>query len=317
MQCKIEEIELKKIDINDNYYKITTNDEIDEISRSIHEIGIINPPVLVQDKQKFIIVSGFRRIQAAVKNNFSHIQAKTIPYPKKSIECAKIAISDNSFQRKLNLIEQASAIKLLTFFAATPKEIADIASKLNLPGNISIIEKLAIISRSDKIIQDFILSDQLSMTTALLIEKLKEKHKIPIARFIQSLHVGLNIQRELFILLTEISFRENIDLLELLTEKFITDCLNDDNPEPKQKAVQIRKLLRIRRFPELSKAESNFFNCMKKLKLDPSIKLNPPKDFESTTYSFNLFFNSYEELLECQRKLDTVIENPVMKKIIE
>jgi len=317
MQCKIEEIERKNINTDNDFYKITTCNEIDEISHTIHEIGIINPPVLVQDKQKFIIVSGFRRIKAAEKNGFSHIQAKTVQYPEKSIECVKIAISDNSFQRKLNLIEQARSIKLLTLFIADPEEIADTASKLNLPGNISIIKKLDIISRSDKVIQDFILSDHLSMTTALMIEKLKDKHKIPIARFIQSLNVGLNIQRELFILLTEISYRENIDLIELLAEKIISDCLNDGNLEPKQKAVQIRKLLRMRRFPELSRAENNFFNCMKKLKLDPSIKLNPPKDFESTTYLFNLFFNTYEELLGCQKKLDAVIDNPVMKKIVE
>ncbi len=317
MQCKTESIELEKINTNNDFYKITTCNEIDEISHSIHEIGIINPPVLVQDEQKFIIVSGFRRIKAAEKNGFSHIQAKIVHYPQKSIECVKIAISDNSFQRKLNLIEQARSIRLLTLFIAAPEEIADTASKLNLPGNISVIEKLNTISRSDPIIQDFILSDSLSMTTILLIEKLEEKQRIPIARFIQSLNVGLNIQRELFILLTEISFREGIDPIELLAEKFIADILKNDNLEPKQKAVQIRKLLRMRRFPELSRAESHFFDCMKKLKLDPSIKLHPPKDFESTTYSFNLFFNSYEELLGCRKKLDEVIDNPVMRKIIE
>jgi ParB family chromosome partitioning protein len=317
MQSKTESIELEKINTNNDFYKITTCNEIDEISHSIHEIGIINPPVLVQDEQKFIIVCGFRRIKAAEKNGFSHIQAKIVRYPEKSIECVKIAISDNSFQRKLNLVEQARSIRLLTLFIDAPEEIADTASKLNLPGNISVIEKLNIISRSDQIIQDFILSDSLSMTTILLIEKLKEKQRIPIARFIQSLNVGLNIQRELFILLTEISFREGIDPIELLAEKFIADILKNDNLEPKQKAVQIRKLLRMRRFPELSRAESHFFDCMKMLKLDPSIKLHPPKDFESTTYCFSLFFNSYEELLGSQKKLDEVIDNPVMKKIIE
>ncbi|RJP77853.1 MAG: hypothetical protein C4522_14230 [Desulfobacteraceae bacterium] len=317
MQCNFEEVEIQRINTEDTFYKITTCNEIDGISDSVRDIGIINPPVLVNEKDRFTIVSGFRRIKAAIKNGFLRIPVKTISSAKESIECAKIAISDNSFQRNLNQIEQARAIHLLTCFYRSPEEISDIAAGLGLPANPSIIQKLITISRTDKHIQDYILSETLSMTTALLIDKLHEKHKLPMARFIHSLNVGLNNQREVLILLTEISKRENKDLLELLAEKSIADIINEPNREVRQKAAQIRKLLRKRRFPELTKAEDTFSDCVKKLKLDQSLKLLPPKDFEGTTYLFQISFNSYEDLLRQQIQLEEVIGNPILKQILK
>jgi hypothetical protein len=127
----------------------------------------------------------------------------------------------------------------------------------------------------------------------------------------------LNIQREVLILLTEISRRENRDLLELLAEKSITDIMNDTNMEVRQKAAQIRKLLRKRRFPELTRAEDTFSDCIKKLKLGQSVKLIPPKDFEGTTYLFQISYNSYEDLLHQQIQLEAVIGNPILKQILK
>lgn len=317
MQFNFEEIEIQRINTEDTFYKITTCNEIDKISDSVRDIGIINPPVLVNEKDRFSIVSGFRRIKAAIQSGLSHIPVKTINSAKESIECAKIAISDNSFHRTLNQIEQARAIHLLTCFYRSPEEILDIAAGLGLPANPSMIQKLITIYRTDKHIQDYILSDTLSMTTALLIDKLNEKHQLPIARFIHSLNVSLNIQREVLILLTEISRRENRDLLELLAEKSITDIMNDTNMEVRQKAAQIRKLLRKRRFPELTRAEDTFSDCIKKLKLGQSVKLIPPKDFEGTTYLFQISYNSYEDLLHQQIQLEAVIGNPILKQILK
>lgn len=317
MHYKFEDIKIESINTEDTFYKITTCNEIEELSNSIRDLGIINPPVLVHEKDQFSIVSGFRRIGAAIRSGLPKIQVKLINAPKESLACAKIAISDNSYQRKLNQIEQARAIHLLKHFYRSPKEISDVAGGLSLPANQSIIEKLITIAGTDQTIQDYILSDTLSMTTALRIDQLNEKYKIPIAGFIQSLNVSLNIQREILILLTEISKREDKNLLEILSEKSVTKIMNDDNMELKQKTVQIRKLLRMRRFPELVFAEDAFSDCVKNLKLVPAIKLTPPKDFEGTTYSLQIVFNSYKEILQHRKQFNEIIDNPFFKQLLK
>lgn len=317
MQFNSENVELHAIHSDNHFFRITTAKSVDDLVQSIRDIGLINPPVLVRHDSAYIIVSGFRRIKAISILGKKTVPARIAESQQHSLFCAKIAISDNSFQRPLNLIEQVRAIQILSTFYNSPNNLASAAKELSLPGNISIIEKLKRISKLDEEIKEYILADTLSFSTALLLENFSETSRKAIARVLNDLKLSLNKQREMVTLLHEISHRDRINVSEILEEKKFKAVMAHRDLDRNQKANKIRMLLKKRRFPEITKAESDFFACIQKLDLDHSTKLIPPTFFEGSTYTLNFLFNSVEELKSCRTKLQKIIQNPEIKKILD
>ncbi len=317
MRFNPENVELDAIHSDDHFFRITTAKSADDLIQSIRDIGLINPPVLIKHESAYIIVSGFRRIEAISILGEKKVTAQVAESQKHSLFCAKIAISDNSFQRPLNLIEQARALQILSIFYDSSNDLVSAAKALSLPGNISIIEKLKRISKLDKEIKEYILADTLSLSTALLLENSKENHRIYIARLLNDLKLSLNKQREMVTMLSEISNRDGIDVPEILEEKSFTEIMSNQDLDRNQKANKIRMLLKKRRFPEITAAESAFSACIKKLDLNHSTKLIPPKFFEGSTYTLNFLFNSFKELKNCQTKLQKIIQHPEIRKILD
>ena len=70
-------------------------------------------------------------------------------------------------------------------------------------------------------------------------------------------------------------------------------------------------------FPRIVIAEQYFNTHLKKLKLNPDIKIIPPKEFEGTTYTLNLNFTSLAHLKTIRSMLDKIIKHPSFKKIVE
>jgi len=317
MYFNFQPVELNAIRSHDRFFQITTAGSNDGLIQSIHDIGLINPPVLLKHENAYIIVSGFRRIDAISIIGERKVTARVAESQKLSLFCAKIAISDNSFQRTLNVIEQARALQLLSHFYSSPNDLIPAAKELLLPGNISIIDKLKRILKFDEEIQEYILADTVSLSTALMLEKFKKDHQVCIARLLNNLKLSLNKQREMITLLSEISLRDKVDLPEILEEKYFTEISENQDLDRNQKANMIRMSLKKRRFPEITKAESNFSSCIQKLNLDHSTKLIPPKSFEGSTYTLSFLFNNFEELKICHSKMQKIIQHPEIKKILE
>lgn len=317
MQFNSENVELDAIHSDNHFFRITTAKSADDLSQSIRDIGLINPPVLIRHGSAYIIVSGFRRIKAVSILGEKTVTARIVESQQHSLCCAKIAISDNSFQRPLNLIEQARAIQILSTFYNSSDDLASAAKELSLPGNISIIEKLKRVSKLDEEIKEYILADTLSFSTALLLEDSNETHRIAIARVLNDLKLSLNKQREMVTLLHEISHRDRINVPEILEEKSFKEIMAHQDLDRNQKADKIRMLLKKRRFPAITNAESDFSACIKKLDLDHSTKLIPPKFFEGSAYTLSFLFNSHEELENCRLKLQKIIQHPEIKKILD
>jgi len=317
MRFNIQQVALDAICLDDFFFRITTDKPINELVQSIRDIGLINPPLLIQNENTYIIVSGFRRIKAVSLTGEKKIAAQIVNSPKHSLDCAKIAISDNSFQRSLNLIEQARAIQLLSLFLNSRDDLTSAAKALLLPWNFSIMDKLRRILAFDEEIQQYVLEDTVSLSIALMLEKYREDGRTRIARLFNNLKLSLNKQREMITLIDEISCRDRMDVLEILEDKFFKEIIVNQDLDRNRKANKIRMALKKLRFPEITKAESDFFTCLRELNLDQSTKLIPPEFFEGSTYELNFLFSNFEELKICREKLQKIIQHPEIKKILE
>jgi ParB-like chromosome segregation protein Spo0J len=316
MQFKEDTVPLSAINTNDSYYRITTNTSFEDLGASIDVVGLLNPPFLSRQTSGYRIVAGFRRINACRNLGWSEIKSKVMEPDKPDIECIKLAVTDNSFQRTLNLIEISRSVGLIRSVIENDGILLKMAVQLGLPNNLSFLKQAEALFHLPWPIQEGVLSESIPLAMALSLAKLKEDDAVGFAEIFNTLKLSLNKQREILTLAQEIAAREKISIRQLLTEKEIKDLIVADSNDKAEKTRMLRKYLKRRRFPEITRAETAFTQRVKKLKLGSNIQLIPPKNFEGSIYTLQLYFKNLADLKDRKTTLDNLIQNQDLATIL-
>ena len=104
MSYRMTVLDLTVIDLADDTYRISNPAAVEDLAKSIQHVGLINPPILFQKQDSYIILAGFHRIAAMQQMNYLHIPGKVVPPETSPLERVRIAITDNVSQRKLDLL---------------------------------------------------------------------------------------------------------------------------------------------------------------------------------------------------------------------
>jgi hypothetical protein len=308
---------LSRIDLTDDTFRITTRTNVDDLLASIPQVGILNPPLLIEKLSDFTIVSGFRRIAACKKLKRKEITVRVLEPGRDSLEYLLFAIADNASQRPLDLIETSRALHKLAAHINTGKRLIESASTLGLPSNLAVIEKIKDLCRLPDSIQSAILTDTISLSMASDLQKWPLDCAVAFVQLFDELKLSLNKQREIMTLVKEIARRDGISEQMVLEDRQLQDIIMDQDLDRNLRTREIRAYLKQRRFPRIANAEANFEYQRKQLNLGRDIKFIPSKDFEGTTYTVSMSFNSIGQLKVLHAKLSGIIKNPILKNIIE
>jgi ParB family chromosome partitioning protein len=309
-------IPLAEIDLGDQRHRITTCSDSNDLQSSIRRWGLLRPALVSAIESGFIIVSGFRRIDACRALGWSSIPARVIRQQSSDYACALLAVAENSLERPLNLIETSRALHLLarhTLGGRIPEE--DLAA-LRLPTHRNLTSRLRLLCRMPTDIQEGVLEGTLSFAMASELGGLEEGLGTVLARLFRRLKPSLNKQREIVTLVAEIARREGADPIKVLEECGLERAVSPADPDRNQEMNRIRRLLRKRRFPALAAAEDNFMALRQRLKLGQALQLAPPRDFEGTCFTLTLSFETREELVRLRNKLDELIEHSDFKTLM-
>lgn len=316
MRYEVRFVEIDQIDLLDKTFQITTEPCNDTLIRSIEQIGVFHPPIVIEKNHTYYIVSGFRRVAACKALNQSHLWTWILHPDTSMAECAQIAIGDNSFQRSLNLIELSNAYHLLMNIFGELTIVAQQASLLNLSDNLTMISKLLKLKNLPIIIQKSLITGVIPLSIALDLLRFPEKEQLAFASIVNILQLSLNKQRELIGLCEEIAIRENISVMDVLLNQTVQSILNNDQADRNKKAKDLRSYLKKRRFPNLIQAELEFQEMIQSLQLDDRIHVTHPADFEGSEYNLQMSFQNITDLQTLREELDRIIKHPLLNKIL-
>ena len=317
MAYNLEKIDLERIDSSDCTFHITTCTEIHGLKSSMIDAGLMVPPLIVMGAEgRYQIISGFRRTAAAAGLGWRRIHARVLDPGIPAISRIKYAIAENSFQRQLNIIEQSRSIQLISPFFTSEKELAGAAANLGLPANASMLRKLFSLSTLPEQVQNSLLNNTLSFAVATVLEAYDPDDSVCISSLFDILKPGLNKQREILTMLTEISIIENIAISDLVGGESIQALVTDDGADRSRKTERLRGCLKNRRFPEITRAEEKFKQNTRALKLDADTRLLPPGSFEGNEYCLTFIFRNVDELKDRQAVMGRIIKNPIIREIL-
>lgn len=329
----IQRVELNRILLEDDTYRITTDADLSGLIRSIQTVGLLSPPILTPaagcEKRRFVMVAGFRRIAACHRLGFSQIPARIVrSHASVSCradtedvgarrQCAAIAIADNARQRLLNRIEQARSIALLTSCLSGPQEVMETASALTgIEMNPGLLKKLQRLARLPADIQYLLQADVISLTTALELGIFDDETAKQYLHYFKHLKLSVSNQKEFLLLTREIARRKNCAVRDILTDASLNQILQEPERNRNQKTHDIRMVLKKWRFPALTEVENTFVRQVKTLKLEPEVRLIPPKYFEGLEYTLCLTFRNMEELGMRLATMERISRHPAIRSIL-
>lgn len=216
--------EIKKIPIDNifpNRFQPRTvfdDEKIEELSRTIHIHGIIQPIVVRQfDTDRYEIIAGERRWRAMKKLGWD--EAPAIVKNMSDTETASVALIENLQREELSPIEEAIAYgKLLELHNLTQEALAQRLGK----GQSTVANKLRLLKLPQEIQE------------ALLNKVITERH----ARAL----IPLKDPEKQIMLLQEI-MEKNLNVKQ--TEDRVVKLLEEKNPKPKPKRKAFSKDMRI------------------------------------------------------------------------
>ena len=314
---QIDTVLLSKIDSEDVTYQITTRSALEDLLPTIQSFGLLHLPVLIERACGYSIVCGFRRIAACRKLGWETITAKIYRAGTNPFKVARQSIADNILQRPLNLVETSRAMNLLADTSPDQEQLRNAALALGLSVSSAAFAKVKKICRLPFPIQDGILTGTINLAMALELARLDAEDSTALVGLFSQLKVGLNKQRELLMLLTEIGKREDAAIRQLIAEQTMQDILQDSELDRAIQRQKIRAHLRQRRYPAIVKAEMDYFKCVGQLKLGKHIQMIPPRDFEDTAYTLTLNFKNRQDLRDLKDKIEEMLENPALVKILK
>jgi ParB family chromosome partitioning protein len=317
MRYKLKIVDLTEIDLGDDTFRITTEKQVDDLMISINHVGILHLPLLLKMESTYTIICGFRRIEACRRLNWSKLEAMILDPDTMKLKCIKYAITDNAFQRTLNLIEKSRSIEMLAEFFKDINRLSEELSVLGLSEHPSMIKKLKDICHLPEPLQNSILSNTISLAMVLELAGMSEDDAEGFIKLFNNLKLSLNKQREIVALVKEIAMREDKSIRQVIEESHLKKILRNEDLDKNQKAHNIRIYLKQRRFPTITVIEKSYEKYRQKLNLERGFKLIPPTNFESPTYTLQLSFNNTTQLKSLKIAFDALMENPYLKNIVD
>jgi ParB-like chromosome segregation protein Spo0J len=318
---ELKEIPLKKIDLDDDTFRIHRPGVQNSLLSSVENTGVVNPPWLqsLGKSGRYRVVMGFRRISALKSLGHDSVTANVVTetdYDEKRL--LEIAILDNLSHGPLDPVEISRALIRLKHMDFQVDEIQErYLPLMGLKSDRSTLDRYLFLDTLPYDILESVSNDEIKLTS---IDRAKRsfdgKELEDLLRLIRDLKLGVNRQRELITLLDELMKRDRIDLSNILDAEEISAILTDEDPNLPQKAQALISHLRERRFPQATEMINRVRERIRELGLNPAVSLEVSSYLEERLMRISFGFGTNEEYRKVLENLTDAGDGGEIEKIL-
>jgi ParB family chromosome partitioning protein len=170
--AKIDDLPVESISANPFQPRKHFDEEaLEELSQSILEHGLLQPIVVVEKEDGYLLIAGERRLRAHKRANITHIKAIIANVDIDDIKLRELALIENIQRENLNAIELArSYSELIDVHNITHDELSDIVHK----SRSQITNTMRLLTLSSYV-QDVLIEDKITQGHAKVLVGLDEK----------------------------------------------------------------------------------------------------------------------------------------------
>ena len=296
------QIELKKINLEDERYRTSYHFSLQEMKQSLEEIGLLNPPLVTLRDNHLTLVSGWKRILACMELSLSTLPVYVIE-DKDELKVFLKAFYENLATREFNLMEKAEILARLKKFGEQEKRIIrHYLPLLDIPQSLSHLDAYMAFSQFDTEVKRAITEKNMSFSSVKILAEFTSQEQNLLLSLLMPL--GQNKRKEILEDLLEISKRNDISVKDLLLSDEVKAIQNTETLTLLQIADKIRFLFKKKRYPAFLAWKNSFDSVLKKMKWPEEIMLSPSPFFEEENFTVTFSFANQEHFKTSLFKLE-------------
>lgn len=304
---KTENLSIDNIDLKDERFRISYYASFDKLILSLTKIGLVNPLVITLRDRRYILVSGWKRIQACLKLSLSTVPV-TIIDESDDLKVFMMAFYENFALREFSIMEKAEVLSKMKGFGEEEMILINhYLPLLGIPPSLQYLESYLTYSQFEPELKRALQEREMTYASLQhLAEFIPRERKILLPLLSP---LGRNKRKEILEDLQEISRRDDLDVEDILALKEIKNVIDSEKLSPLQKADKIRILLRRKRYPTFFEYKDAFDSHLRKMRWPKDLSINHSPYFEDEGISVNFEFTDKDDFVKKLSKLQEMASN--------
>lgn len=309
-------IKLRDLNLEDKRFRFTLNKADRRLVRSVGEIGMLQPVIVIPRQNCLVLIDGWRRVEAARSCGLEKLPAMEMAEKTENLAAFVMAFFGNYGQRPFSLAEKALAIRKFYEFRLSPVEIIErILPLLDLPPEHRILDLMLEVSALEEKFLKIIHRRDWKPVTAELFLGFPPAERAWLLLLIEKL--THNQQREVI---------ENFYSLKRKTGKSLEDLAREERlAGPTKRLLRgevsaadlLLSTLREENSPLLSGLRRSIEAEIRHLRLPPKVRLDYDRNLEKPVLRIGLEAGGVTELKEALQSLSETLENTVWRRLFQ
>ena len=301
----IQEVVLDNIDDSPGPFCMSYGFDLGPLTSSIRHIGILNPPLLRNDRGNLAVIAGYRRIKALKSLQTAKAPCRLVSGDDMApIECLLLNLHDNLGTRGLNDMEKGMVLNRLAAWIPREEMVSRYMPLLGLRPHAKTLCFFEELERDfDVKTQTFVAEGGLSWRTVKMLTDMEDTSRAALLKAISYLRLSINQQIQFIDILVDISYIDKKPISELVDGLAIGDVNEGKDNNRPQEAKLLLNQLRARRNPTVVRAENHFSKTVSRLNLPDGVRITAPPFFESEYYRMDIRFRQGKDLRETLQRL--------------
>ena len=283
----LKEINISDIDIFNPRFLIPYSKIAAELFNSIKDIGIINPPIVINNDKEYLILTGFKRISISEELGLNTVFCRVVSKNEISFDqCIKIIYEDN--KDRYTDIEIG---ELCRKHIDNGNDVKQFLKLIDYPTTEKNIQRFTYLSNIDSRIRNYYLDEKLNPEQCFFLSQIDTEDAILLLnKVIIPLRFNTNETREFLSELKDIYIRDDKPISQI-----VENVINTQEQITKNGIrLEIKKL----RSPRLVEVEKEYNEIVKSLKLPKGVLISYSPYFENNYIEVKTRIDSENKLNE-------------------
>lgn len=295
-------------------YRFDAEDGI--LSKSLKLIGILSPFVLLQEKNEFVILDGFKRYRF-LRNNANTKVPAFLYSAQQAKEGFLHSLVLNETRRSLSIIEKSNVVKII--LSSDDEDFqAKVCDFLAIPAKRQFIQKYLTINGFPKEAKHYFHEYQFSLRQIERIMPISSQSLLCWITLAKELRIKAQEFVQLVEVIWDISIKENISVDQLYQKLKIDELLKLNSPA-QQKTIDLKNLLHQKRYPMLNSIQEKMTNQFEHIRRKTTLpmKVSWDKTLEQSGYWLDIYLEHQDSIDQLQTFFETPELRDDLKKLFK
>jgi hypothetical protein len=313
---QIENLTLDRIKLDDLTFDLGFVRNYETLRCAIAEVGILQPLIVRRRtaEERCRIVCGFGRARVASDLNLPRLAVLSLPSETTDADCVRLALFDNLAHRQLNPIERAITLDKLGRHISRDALIRDYMPLLRMQPSAEWLERTLTLLGLDERLKRAVAGGRIEEKVGALLAGLAAGDQEAFACLLERCRPSVSVVREWAESLVDVARRDKRSLVAILASDEAAAILDSGDESEAERTAAMRRLIRRMRYPSVSAFEDRFAEARAALRMPPSMRLEPPANFESDEMRLEIRFQDPEQLRGAVSLMENWFDDPTLLK---